>query len=325
MNKTTNTLGVVIVTYNSTDVILDCLESLLSTSGTDLYVVVVDNESPDGTAEFIERWAAGEIDYTPAPDLPVETGTIPKPVPLNQPGPGLTVIRSGRNGGFAAGVNVGLKHLAQIPAVDRFWVLNPDCVVTKQAPAAFANWPSPDGGFALLGGRIIYLETPDTIQSDGGRVNLTTGVTGNIHLGAPASHTPHPNLDDIGFIAGANLVASRQLYETVGPMHEDFFLYYEEVDWSMRRGDLPLGYCPEGIVYHRAGSSIGSPTLERSGSAFSTYYLYRARMMFMRRHRWRMLPVTYAYAMAKAAQMLLKGRKGEARALLRGIHGLSLD
>ncbi|WP_458879617.1 glycosyltransferase family 2 protein [Arenibacterium sp. CAU 1754] len=319
------TLGVVIVTYNSTDVILDCLESLLSTTGTDLYVVVVDNDSPDGTAGFIERWAAGNVEYTPAPDIPIATGSIAKPIPLNQTGPGLTLIRSGRNGGFAAGVNVGLAHLSEIPEVDRFWVLNPDCVVTPDAPAAFANWPAPEGGFSLLGGRIIYLETPDQIQSDGGRVNMTTGVTGNIHLGAPVATTRPPDLSDIGFIAGANLVASRQFYETAGPMHEDFFLYYEEVDWCMRRGDLPLGYCSEGIVYHRAGSSIGSPTLERSGSAFSTYYLYRARMMFMRRHRWWMLPVAYGYAMAKAGQMMMHGRKAEARALLRGIHGMPLD
>jgi GT2 family glycosyltransferase len=50
-------IGVVIVVYNSADVILDCLESLFSQEGLDLRVVVVDNASPDDSVDRIRAWA----------------------------------------------------------------------------------------------------------------------------------------------------------------------------------------------------------------------------------------------------------------------------
>ena len=53
-------LGVVIVAFNSADVILDCLESLLASGGVALSVVVVDNGSGDGTPDLLRAWAAGQ-------------------------------------------------------------------------------------------------------------------------------------------------------------------------------------------------------------------------------------------------------------------------
>ena len=99
-------------------------------------------------------------------------------------------------------------------------------------------------------------------------------------------------------------------------MAEDYFLYYEEVDWALRRGELPLAYCPGGIVYHRAGTAIGSAAPGRSASPFSLYFKHRGRLRFMRRHRARNLPFAYAYSFAKAAQLALKGYLTEARTVI---------
>ena len=167
-----------------------------------------------------------------------------------------------------------------------------------------------------MGGRVLYLETPQRIQIDGGIINRRTGVTGNIGLSATASATPPPAIQNLHFITGASMVTSRAFYEAVGPMMEDYFLYYEEVDWALRRGDLPLAYCAGGIVYHRAGTAIGSPTLGRPASPFSLYFKHRGRLRFMRRHFPRNLPFAYAYSLAKAAQLLLKGYPEEARTIL---------
>ena len=234
----------------------------------------------------------------------------------------LTLIEAGVNGGFAAGVNIGLAHLAAHPDIDRFWVLNPDSAVPPDTPLAFATEPGPQGGFALMGGRVIYYDRPDQIQIDGGLINMRTGVTGNIALGQSHASTPAPDPASFGFITGASMVVSRAFYDQAGPMAEDYFLYYEEVDWALRRGDLPLAYCPGGIVYHRAGTAIGSPTLGRPASPFSLYFKHRARIMFMRRFRRRNLPAALAYSLAKAAQLALKGYWPEARTILQASLGL---
>ena len=234
----------------------------------------------------------------------------------------IVVLESGVNAGFAAGVNLGLQFLSKHNDIDRFWILNPDCVVPEGTAAAFANYPEPPSGFSLMGGRVLYLPSDDIIQIDGGVINRKTGVTGNLHQYAAHVSTPVPRLDQMDFITGASMIVSRRFYEKAGPMPEDYFLYYEEVDWALRRGDLPLLYCPGGVVYHHAGTAIGSAALGRPASPFSIYFMHRARLRFVRRYFPYSLFHAYAFSFGKAAQLLLKGFPCEAWTLLYASFGL---
>lgn len=320
-------LGVVVVTFNSADVIEENLESLMAGLGeVALDVVVVDNGSTDDTPGLIRAWADGSRPFTAPGDMPFDLPACPKPVQVATDGPcpetaaahpAITLIETGINGGFAAGVNVGLAHLAAHSTADRFWILNPDGAAAPGAALAFASHDP--GPFSLMGGRVIYTHDPDTIQIDGGLVNARTGITGNVHLGESHAASPAPDPAAMQFITGASMVASREFYDAVGPMPEDYFLYYEEVDWAYRRpARLPFAYCPGGVVYHRAGTSIGSPTLERVAAPFSQYFKHRGRLRFVRRHLPGAWVTAMAYTAAKAGQYLLKGHRAEAMALLRG-------
>lgn len=327
-NKSPLVLGVVIVTYNSEDVILDCLESLLAARSVRLHIVLVDNASTDRTVETLRDWASGAAAHAPPAVAPFAVPVSAKPLVLHEAAPGdapedagLTLLHAGVNGGFAAGVNLGLAHLAQRPEIERFWILNPDSLVPPDTPAAFAAWPEPEGGFSLMGGRLLYHDAPERIQGDGGRYNRLTGVTSNINFSRRHAETAAPSAKRFDFICGGSMVASRAFCERAGSLPEDYFLYYEEVDWAQRRGDLPLVHCPSGIVYHRAGTAIGSPTMSRGPSVLSAYFLHRARMRFMRRHHPASLPIAYGYGLSKAAQFLLKGHRAQAAALLRALHG----
>lgn len=314
-------LGVAIVTFNAADVILDCLESLLAATGADLRIVVVDNASADDTVATIRAWAAGKTPYSAPGDIPFPLPPAAKPVSLDGSGR-ITLVEAGVNAGFAAGVNIGLTHLAAMEGVDHFWVLNPDSVTPPHTPAAYAACVAANPGYGLMGGRTCYLDPPERIQMDGGTVNRWTGVTGNLNLGATDADTPCPTPDRFDFITGANVIASRRFYEDVGPMPEDYFLYYEEVDWAARGAHLPRVFCKTARVYHRTGTAIGSPTLDRIASPFSMYFKYRGRMRFVARTNPVALPVAWAYAMAKAAQITLKGARAEAWALIAGASGM---
>lgn len=320
MTNASRMLGVVIVTYNSSDVIRDCLDTLLSgAKGVALRVVVVDNASPDETVNVIKAWASGEDDYILPADLPFVTTLLPKPVsyaPSTNGDDILHLIRSDTNSGFAAGVNIGLVHLAKDPRIDRFWVLNPDCVVPPGTAEAFARYDP--GHFSIMGGRVTYYDRPDMIQMDGGTINRWTGVTSNVNLYASIDETTTPEPRTIDFISGASMVASREFYETAGPLPEEYFLYYEEVDWAMRRGNLPLAICPIARVYHKTGTSIGSPTHGRIATPFSLYFKHRARMRFVRRYLGASLISAWAYTLAKTGQYWLKGWKPEARSIAKG-------
>lgn len=326
-------LGVVVVTYDAADVITGCLESLMAARASwpgRLRVVVVDNASGDETVAVIRDWAAGQSPVALPEPLPFPLAAAARPLALAEGGPDLApeaaadvvLLHSGANRGFAGGVNVGLAHLARDPAVGHFWVLNPDTMVPASAVAALARFLAPGPVYGLLGGRVIYLERPDTIQIEGGLLNRWTGVTGNYNLGLPVS-SPRPRAEELDFIMGANLVASRAFYQAVGPMREDYFLYYEEVDWAMRRGDLPLAYCPGFDVYHWGGTAIGSPVIGRRASPFSLYFKHRARLRFQRRFHPLALPVAWGFSLAQAARMAILWRgPAEAWAILAGSFGL---
>jgi len=328
-------VGVVIVTFNSGSEAVDCAETLLASAaaaGAALRVVLVDNASGDDTVARLRDWASGAVPYAVPADLPFAHTPVPKPLALAEGGPDLAavpdqrlaLIRTGVNRGFAGGVNAGLAYLAGFADLGHFWVLNPDSVVPPGSVAALAARLADPAPYALLGGRVTYYDAPDRIQIDGGTVDWRTGVTGNLGLGRSDTATPPPDPGRIDFIMGANMVASRAFYDAVGPMREDYFLYYEEVDWAMRRGALPLAWCAGFRIHHRAGSAIGSPTPGRPASPFSLFFKHRGRMRFLRRFRPRNLPVGAAFTLAYAARLVLRDRApAHAAAVLRGAFGLA--
>ncbi|MEO0830107.1 MAG: glycosyltransferase family 2 protein [Pseudomonadota bacterium] len=329
-------VGVVIVTFNSGHEAVDCVASLLASAAADgltLHICVVDNASTDDTVPRLKEWAAGTAPYSAPDGLPfVQTFSSSAPR-LVEGEPDLapvedvdfTLIHSGGNLGFAGGVNVGLAYLARVSEIEHFWVLNPDSVVPPGSLKALARSIETGTPYALMGGRVVYFDQPDRIQIDGGLIKRSTGVTGNFNLGKSHARSTPPQPSELDFITGASMVASRQFYERTGPMREDYFLYYEEVDWAMRRGDLPLAYCPGLLVYHHGGSSIGSPVFGRTASPFSLYFKHRGRAMFQRRFNPGSMSTTHAYTLAQAARTLLRSRGdfAAAGAILRGGLGLT--
>ena len=316
MNPADPRMGVAIVTFHSSDVIIPCLDSLFASEDVALQVVVIDNASGDDTVALIREWAerrrVSEPGFTFA-ELPAHSDASPTSA--------LTLLRSEFNGGYGHGVNAGLRLLLRDPALQMFWVLNPDCVIPPKTAAAYAR-AGADGAFALMSGRTVYCEEPDRIQSDGGRTNRWTGVCSSVHSGCARESTTMPDPATIDFLTGGNVVASRRFIDRAGLMPEDYFLYYEEVDWAMRRGDLPLRLAGDAVVQHHVGTSIGSGTDSRRASPLANYFNYRNRIRFLRRFRAWAIPFGLAHAAAKSAQLTLQGAPEEAYAALAGAFGL---
>lgn len=307
-------IGVVIVTYNSSDVIVQCLESLLASDHPDVRIVVCDNASTDNTVDRLREWSVSrgfrvlEID-----------GRSGEPMHDGVPG-AVALLHTGGNLGYAGGVNAGLSTLALDPQLQLFWVLNPDTEVEPTTASAFAEKAAIAGRFGLMGGRVRYKEEPRSIQSDGGLVNTWSGVCSNLNQGLSPENAAIPDPQSLNFISGACVVVSREFLNKVGLMRDDYFLYYEEVDWALRRGDLPLILCSEAQVYHHGGTSIGSGAINRRASPFSNYFNYRSRFRFMARFFPLRLPYAYVYSILKVFQLLLLRAFSEADAIIRGMH-----
>ena len=274
-------LAMIIVTFRSADVIGRCLESIEASDGPPMRIVVVDNASDDRTVSIIQEHMCRASRHR------------------------IELVRAEENLGFAAGVNRGLEHLFRDPAVKWFWVLNPDCVVPRETPGHLLRAVEAAGRFSLMGTRTLYADRPHLVQADGGTVSPLTGACRLMNRGADVS-APRPAVGTIDFISGACMVASREFVERAGPMNEDYFLFYEEVDWAMRRGDLPLAYCRDAQVHHGAGSSTGSASAGRAASGFANYFNFRGRTMFVLRHRPVVLPLAFAYAMMQVGRIFVR-------------------
>ena len=229
-------LSIVIVTFNSAKDIDACLASLTSQSpAVDLETVVVDNASSDGTAAAVRgRW------------------------------PGVRVLESGRNLGFAGGSNLGIRQTFG----ELVLLLNPDTIVRPGALATLIGALDARTDAAAAGPRLIDAQ---------GRAELSFGrmigplaefrqkllVTGH-DRGVPLVSryverlTRYPREAD--WVSGACLMVRRADVEAVGLLDERYFMYAEDVDLcaAIRARGRRVLFVPGSEVVHHRGRSVAS-------------------------------------------------------------------
>ncbi|MFT3802099.1 MAG: glycosyltransferase family 2 protein [Burkholderiaceae bacterium] len=306
-------VAVVVLNFNGWVHTRACVESLLRMTVAPAYVIVCDNDSSDGSVRALgDAFGVGAIDRADA-----EAGG---------PVPGVTLIRTGANLGFAGGNNVGIRHALSDPALTHVWVLNNDTEVDRGALEALLRAVRLRPEIAMWGTTLVDWHRRDRVQALAGGV-FDAGSGQTRHIGAftrLADVRPSPAFvagveDRLAYVQGASMFVSRRWIETVGLLSESFFLYYEELDWAYRaRGRLRMGYAPDALVYHREGASIG--TAPTGGSPLSVYHLHRSRVLFCRRHlsRPRVARVLGA-SIASPLKFCLRGRPALARAALAGL------
>lgn len=245
-----------------------CLESLAGLSYPNFRVVVVDNASSDGSEARLRELH---------PDVPL--------------------LQSGANLGFAGGNNVGLRYALEHGAA-YVWLLNNDTLVERDALGELVAKMQADPSLGLCGSTLLYEAQRDMVQALGGaRYNRWLGTVA--HIG---QHQPFdPQTDEgaverqLDYLIGASTLASRAFLERVGLLQEDYFLYFEELDWAARAGGtFGLGYAAKSFVYHKEGSSIGgSDTAKDAKSYVSDFYSLKNRVRFTKRFYPYALPSVY--------------------------------
>ena len=251
--------------------------------------VLVDNASTDGTVEAVKS------------AFPAVT-TLVNPVNL----------------GYAAGVNVGLRHALEQGA-DLACILDNDAVIALDALSRMMRVMQAHPSAGLLTPKILYHSMPDVIWYSGHKRRRVTlaPIEGSMNVrDADLNGDPRP----VDYAPCCGLLIRRAVLEKIGLLEERFFIYYEDLDFCIRAQEngFELLNVTEARVWHKVSASAGD------GSPLQKYYLARSSVRFYFKHtpRW-YLPLIVLYRLGSASRTvgrtLIHGKPQVASAYLRGL------
>ena len=288
-------LSIITINYNGLKDTCDLMDSL-PLEDTSLEVIVVDNASKHNEAAQIE-----------------------------QRYPQVKVIHSDRNLGFAGGNNLGI----QVALGKYLFFINNDIVfrdkrleVRGEIDSLIQRLESSEE-IGMVCPKIRFTWDHHPIQFAGytplSRITVRNQAIGCGEADYGQYDTAHPT----PYAHGAAMMVKREAIEKAGMMPECYFLYYEELDWSLmiRRAGYTIWYEPACTIYHKESQATGQD------SPLRTYYLARNRLLFVRRNSpditSRFLSYLYLIcivAVKDSIKYLIHPRPDLAKAVVKGIY-----
>ncbi len=300
-------LSIITINYNGLKDTCELIETL-PLSDASIEVIVVDNASREDEATVIQ-----------------------------QRFPQITVIRSPQNLGFAGGNNLGIKA-----AHGKYlFFINNDTLLymgdeeqgefatshsAKQKKSKSCVQPlidrlESDERIGMVCPKIRFAWDDHPIQF-AGYTPLSRITLRNRSIGfGEADHGQYDTAHPTPYAHGAAMMVKREAIQKAGVMPECYFLYYEELDWSLmiRRASYDIWYEPAVTIYHKESQSTGQE------SPLRTYYLTHNRLLFNQRNNTTLARyLSYIYQLGPVAckdiiKNMLKGRPDLVKGTLRGI------
>lgn len=291
-----NHISIITVNYNTPEDTKATVQSLseINHSGFDYRVIVVDNGSKE-----ILNFSNMFLKKNPKVDL----------------------LRSESNLGFSGGNNLGIQHAIDHYDSDYYLLLNSDTVVDKDFLQALYDMMKKDPKIGLVSSKIYFHKGYEYFENSykesekhhvlwyvGGKVDWTNLLS--YHIGIDEVDRGHfDTARETDYATGCSMMISREVIERIGRLDDRFFLYSEDVDFSLRvqEAGLKVMYCPESVVYHKIGRSTGG-----AGSPLQQYYQTRNRLFLTFRHAPLRSKLT---AIHLIFDILRKGNKSERKAV----------
>ena len=216
-------ISVVIVTWNGRHYLEECLTAALAQSGVTAEIILVDNGSSDGTAEFVRARF-----------------------------PQVRLVSLSENRGFAGGSNAG----ASAARGELLAFLNNDAIPNTTWLRSLRDGIDAPSGFLLATSLVVFVHDASIVDSAGDGLFRAGGAFKH-HHGAAAAAAGTSR--EVFGVCGAACLISRRLFEELGGFDEDFFASHEDVDLSYRarlRG-YRCRYVADAVVRHHGSGTLG--------------------------------------------------------------------
>lgn len=275
---------IIILNWNGWQDTVACVESCESLSWPNYRVIIVDNDSSDGSEDILRRHF-----------------------------PELEIIQTGENLGFAGGNNAGIRRAFEHGA-DYVWLLNNDTVVDSLSLTTMVNAMEATPLAAIAGSMVYYHDTPRKIWFAGG--NWEKGRLRLRHRGAY-------QLDDgqfdepceLGSVTGCSMLIRASVLQKIGLLDESYFLYWEDTELCARAGvkNCKIIFVPSSHVWHKVSSTT------QAGSELQYYYHTRNGLQFLWRYDPLRIPFFFFCLTLDVAMARVRGNRTMVRGYWQGI------
>ena len=235
----------VVLNWNAENETIECVRSLLNSTYNNLEIVIIDNASTDHSVEK-----------------------------FNKLFPQVKLIVNSLNTGYAGGNNLGIKWALSKNA-EFVLILNNDVVVETTMIEKLVKGLQKNSKVGLITGKVYYKEDTNRIFSGAGRFIRwrCTGVNRGTLIGRTYLHDRECF---VNYISGVLFLAKSEIFESIGLLDEKFFMYFEDLEFSMRvLKNYLIAYTPDAIAYHKSGGGT------RWSNYSETYLYYQTRNRFI--------------------------------------------
>lgn len=232
----------IVLNYNGKETILDCLKSLYQSDYPNLEIVLVDNDSKDGSLELAKQ-------------------TFPK----------AHIIKNSKNIGFGAGNNVGIRFALEKFA-DFVFLLNNDATVEKNTISLLVKAAEQNPKIGIINPLILKAKN-GPVWFSGGKIQWSKmrAIHDNNIRHKTKSYATQ-------YASGCAMLISKIVFKKIGLFDENFFLYYEDTDLSLRakNKNFAIAILPTALAYHKEASERANP--------LKTYWLVISGLIFFKKH-----------------------------------------
>lgn len=283
-------ISIIILNWNGWQDTIECLESIFQNNYLNYNVIVVDNHSKDESIKKIKEYCDGEIivkspffehdpSNKPVKILETEFNNDFKKKCIKSSSPNLILIKNDKNEGFAEGNNIGIKYALKNLNPDYILLLNNDTVVDKDFLTEMVKISESNDKIGIVGPKIYYYDEPNRIWFAKGKIswNFCRGLNvgyNEIDIGQ------HDQITEIEYASGCAFLIKKEVIEKIGLLDKKFFLYFEEIDWTLRASERGYKsvFVPNGKIWHKVSQSGGGIADE-----VGLYYITRNRWLLMKK------------------------------------------
>lgn len=198
------------------------------------------------------------------------------------------ILKLSDNNGFAFANNHAIEYALNNCENNFFWILNNDTTVQKKALSKlveFYQQNNKNNKIGFLGSKVLEYSNPKIIQTVGGYFNPQSGYSILIGKNEPDTNQ-YSKPFETDYVIGASMFFHKSLLTIIGFMPDDYFLYYEDIDWCItaHKKGFENFTVPQSVILHKQGAATGNKYTKKKTSSPTRKYMYINYIKFFKKH-----------------------------------------